>query len=39
MNGMKIPIMEIINIIVEVPGENTKTEWCEEVTDEEYYKL
>ena len=27
------------HIAVEVPGENTKTEWCEEVTDEEYYKL
>ena len=24
------------HIAVEVPGENTKTEWCEEVTDEEY---
>ena len=27
------------HIAVEVPGENTKTEWCEEVTDEEYNKL
>lgn len=27
------------HIAVEVPGENTKTEWCEEVTDEEYDKL
>ena len=27
------------HIAVEVPGENTKNEWCEEVTDEEYYKL
>lgn len=27
------------HIAVEVPGENTGTEWCEEVTDEEYNKL
>lgn len=27
------------HIAVEVPGENTKTEWCEEVTDKEYDKL
>lgn len=27
------------HIAVEVPGENTSNEWCEEVTDEEYDKL
>lgn len=27
------------HIAVEVPGENTKTEWCEPVSDEDYYKL
>ncbi len=27
------------HIAVEVPGENTKTEWCEPVSDEEYDKL
>lgn len=27
------------HIAVEVPGENTSNEWCEEVTDEEYNKL
>ena len=27
------------HIAVEVPGENTKNEWCEPVTDEEYNKL
>lgn len=27
------------HIAVEVPGENIKNEWCEEVTDEEYNKL
>ena len=27
------------HIAVEVPGENTSTEWCEPVTDEEYNKL
>lgn len=27
------------HIAVEVPGENTQNEWCEEVTDEEYDKL
>ena len=27
------------HIAVEVPGENTSTEWCEEVSDEEYDKL
>ena len=27
------------HIAVEVPGEDTKNEWCEKVTDEEYYKL
>lgn len=27
------------HIAIEVPGENTKNEWCEEVTDEEYNKL
>ena len=27
------------HIAVEVPGENTSTEWCSEVTDEEYNKL
>ena len=27
------------HIAVEVPGENTKTEWCEEVSDEVYDKL
>ena len=27
------------HIAVEVPGEDTKNEWCEPVTDEEYSKL
>ena len=27
------------HIAMEVPGEDTSTEWCEEVTDEEYEKL
>lgn len=27
------------HIAVEVPGENTSTEWCEPVTDEEYNSL
>ena len=27
------------HIAVEVPGDNTKTEWCEKVVDEEYNKL
>ena len=27
------------HIAVEVPGENTKNEWCEPVNDEEYSKL
>lgn len=27
------------HIAVEVPGEDTKTEWCEEVRDEEYDEL
>ena len=27
------------HIAIEVPGENTKNEWCEPVTDEEYDKL
>lgn len=27
------------HIAVEVPGENTSTEWCEPVTDKEYNKL
>lgn len=27
------------HIAVEVPGENTSTKWCEEVSDEEYSKL
>lgn len=27
------------HIAVEVPGEETSTEWCEEVNDEEYNKL
>lgn len=27
------------HIAVEVPGENTSTEWCEAVTDEHYTKL
>ena len=27
------------HIAIEVPGENTKNKWCEEVTDEEYNKL
>lgn len=27
------------HIAIEVPGENTKTKWCEEVTDDEYLKL
>lgn len=27
------------HIAIEVPGDNTKTEWCEPVQDEEYNKL
>ena len=27
------------HLAIEVPGENTSTEWCEPVTDEEYNKL
>ncbi len=27
------------HIAIEVPGEDASTEWCEEVTDEEYNKL
>ena len=27
------------HIAIEVPGENTSTEWCEPVSDEEYNKL
>ena len=27
------------HLAVEVPGEDTKNEWCEQVTDEEYHKL
>ena len=27
------------HIAIEVPGENTSTEWCEKVTDEEYDSL
>lgn len=27
------------HLAVEVPGENCSTEWCEQVTDEEYGKL
>lgn len=27
------------HIAIEVPGENTSNEWCEEVTDEEYNSL
>lgn len=27
------------HIAVEVPGENTSNEWCEEVTDEEYNNI
>lgn len=27
------------HIAVEVPGENTKTEWCESINNEEYNKL
>lgn len=27
------------HIAIEVPGENTQTEWCEEITDEEYNKI
>ena len=27
------------HIAIEVPGESTKTEWCEKVSDEEYDKL
>ena len=27
------------HLAIEVPGEETSTEWCEAVTDEEYYKL
>lgn len=26
------------HITIEVPGENTSTEWCESVSDEEYNK-
>ena len=28
-----------VHVAVEVPGENTSTEWCEPVMDEEYGKL
>lgn len=27
------------HLAIEVPGENTENEWCEQVTDEEYNKL
>ena len=27
------------HIAIEVPGEETSNEWCEEVTDEDYMKL
>lgn len=27
------------HIAIEVPGENSSTKWCEEVTDEEYNRL
>lgn len=27
------------HLAVEVPGERTRTEWCEAVSDEEYWKL
>ena len=27
------------HLAIEVPAENGKTEWCEPVSDEEYYKL
>ena len=27
------------HLAIEVPGVDTKTEWCEEVSDEEYNKL
>jgi 4-carboxymuconolactone decarboxylase len=27
------------HLAIEVPGEETSTEWCEAVPDEEYYKL
>lgn len=27
------------HLAIEVPGENGKTEWCEPVSDEDYYKL
>lgn len=27
------------HIAIEVPGENTSTEWCEQVNDEEYKRL
>lgn len=30
---------EFTHIAVEVPGENTGTEWCEPISDEEYNKL
>lgn len=30
---------EFTHIAIEVPGENTVTDWCEPVTDEEYNKL
>ena len=30
---------EFTHIAIEVPGENTGTDWCEPVTDEEYSKL
>ena len=28
-----------VHLAVEVPGEETRSEWCEPVTDEEYDKL
>lgn len=28
-----------VHLAVEIPGEATKTEWCEPVSDEEYSKL
>ena len=30
---------EFVHIAVEVPGEDYSTEWCEWVSDEEYFKL
>lgn len=27
------------HIAIEIPGENTSTEWCEQVTDQEYEQL